>query len=148
MSFRRTEPDPSLRRIERDALLMCGVTAAAAFVVGKGDVAALLGVVAGTALMAASYVWIRHGVDALVSRASPDHAAVNPPSTPAIAWTFVRFVGRYGLIAVAAWIVLVPLGASPSWLFAGVTVPVVAIGIEAIRLVRLSSVRVKPPGRQ
>ena len=39
-------------------------------------------------------------------------------------------------LPVAAWLLLVPLRASPVGVVAGVTAPVVAVGIEAIRLQR------------
>ncbi len=44
------------------------------------------------------------------------------------------------MIGIAAWAVLVPLKAHPLGLFAGVSVPVLAIAIEAVRLAR------GPPG--
>jgi len=43
-------------------------------------------------------------------------------------------MARYGVIALLAWVVLVPLRAHPLGVFAGVTAPVLAIGIEALRL--------------
>ena len=51
-----------------------------------------------------------------------------------MAWLLARFIGRYLVIGIVAWAVLVPLRAHPLGLFAGVTAPVVAIGIEAVRL--------------
>ena len=51
-----------------------------------------------------------------------------------MAWTLAKFIGRYLVIGAAAWAVLVPLRAHPLGLFAGVTAPVAAIAIEAVRL--------------
>jgi hypothetical protein len=51
-----------------------------------------------------------------------------------MAWTVVTFIGRYLVVGFVAWAVLVPLRAHPIGLFAGVTIPVLAIGIEALRL--------------
>jgi hypothetical protein len=133
---RPQEPDPSLRRVQRDSGIICAAAAAVALVVQRGRPAGALGVVAGAALMATSYLAIRDGVTAIVRRAEATSEA--SPGTAVsrgrLAWTVTKFVGRYLLIGVAAWAVLVPLKAHPLGLFAGVTVPVVAIGVEAVRL--------------
>ncbi len=132
------ESDPSLRRVQRDSWILCAVAAAAALVLQRGQPDGALGVVAGAALMAFSYRAIRGGVTAIVRRAAGTGQA--SPGTAVsrgrISWTLVTFVGRYVVIAVAAWVVLVPLRAHPLGLFAGVSVPVAAIGIEALRLLR------------
>ena len=132
------EPDPSLRRIQRDAAIICGVLAIAALAIQRGRPDGALGVVAGGALMAFSYRAIKGGVDALV-RKSAGAAPVDESayvSKGAVAWALFKFIGRYAVIGLSAWAVLVPLRAHPIGLFAGVTVPVIAIGIEAVRLVR------------
>jgi hypothetical protein len=128
--------DPFLRRIERDSAIACAVLMALAIPVGGFKPDAPLGVLAGAALMAFSYRVIRGGVDALANRARA--AGANEPgrggaNARRVAWAMTRYITRYGVLAVAAWVVLVPLRASPLAVFVGVSVPVVAIGIEAAR---------------
>jgi hypothetical protein len=133
------EPAASLRRVRRDAAVICLASAAAALAVMGGRPEGALGVLAGGALMAVSYTTIRGGVDAAIRktsvRAAGERAAAASASRAA-GWAAFRFVARYGIIAVLAWAVLVPLRAHPLGVFAGVTAPVLAIGIEAIRLMR------------
>jgi hypothetical protein len=102
-----------------------------------------LGVLAGAGLMGFSYAAIKGGVTALLKRAataSPDQPG-DRLSKARVAWLLARFIGRYLVVGIVAWAVLVPLRAHPLGLFAGVTVPVVAIGIEAVRLALASSRR-------
>jgi len=123
---RSPEPDASLRRVQRDAAIICLALAALAAVVMGGRPEGALGVLAGGALMAVSYAAIKGGVDAALTRGS----------SRAGAWAAFGFIARYGVIAVLAWAILVPLHAHPLGVFAGVTAPVLAIGIEAVRLAR------------
>ena len=97
-----------------------------------------MGVLAGAALMAISYTAIKGGVTALFQRASATSRAEPGARVTKgrVAWTLAKFIGRYLVVGLVAWAVLVPLRAHPLGLFAGVTVPVLAIGIEAIRLLR------------
>ena len=115
--------------------MIAAIAATAALVRDGGRPEGALGVLAGTGLMAFSYRVIRQSVDARAGRALVD-AGQKPrsgrPGLAGAAWTLTKYVTRYGVVAVAAWVVLVPLHASPVWLFAGVSVPVAAIGIEAL----------------
>jgi hypothetical protein len=141
------ESDLSLRRVQRDSGIICAVAALAALVVERGRPDGALGVVAGAALMAFSYRAIEAGVSAIVRRAAATSEASpgKAVSRGRVAWTLARFAGRYLVIGVGAWAVLVPLRAHPLGLVAGVTVPVVAIGVEALRLIRTRS-GPRPPG--
>jgi hypothetical protein len=134
------EPDASLRRVRRDAVVICLASAASALVAAGGRPDGALGVLAGGALMAVSYSAIRGGVDAALRKASPraegGPAAAAVSASRAAGWAAFRFVARYGIIAILAWVVLVPLRAHPLGVFAGVTAPVLAIGVEAVRLAR------------
>jgi len=137
------EPDPSLRRVQRDSAVIAAAAAAVTLVVQRGRPEGALGVLAGAGLMAFSYAAIRGGVTALLERAAAAGRG-GPGGHPAkarVAWLLARFVGRYLVVGFVAWAVLVPLRAHPLGLFAGVTVPVVAIGIEAVRLALASSGR-------
>jgi hypothetical protein len=125
---RSPEPDASLQRVRRDAAIICLVLAAFAVVLMRGRLEGALGVLGGGALMAVSFAAIRGGVDAALRRGSPRAGA----------GAAFRFVARYSVMAVLAWAVLVPLRAHPLGVFAGVSAPVLAIGVEAVRLVRKS----------
>jgi Flp pilus assembly protein TadB len=95
--------------------------------------------------MGFSYAAIKGGVTALLQRAEAAGRAEPGDHHPKarVARLLARFIGRYLVVGVVAWAVLVPLKAHPLGLFAGVTVPVLAIGIEAVRLNR----RRPAPGR-
>jgi len=137
------DADPSLRRIQRDSAVMAIGAAVLALVLQRGRPDGALGVLAGAALMGFSYRAIGGGVDAIVRKASGQKEAA--PGTlgrkRGVVWALVTFIGRYLVIGLAGWVVLVPLHANPLSLFAGVSVPVLAIGIEAARLVRTTSGR-------
>jgi hypothetical protein len=49
------------------------------------------------------------------------------------AWMLTKYVTRYGVLAVAAWVALVPLHAHPIGVFVGVSLPVAAIALDALR---------------
>ena len=136
---RSPEPDASLRRVQRDAAIICLALAALAVVMMRGRPEGALGVLAGGALMAVSYAAIKGGVDAARGRNRAGSGLASRPlpraASSAAAWAAFRFIARYGVIAVLAWAILVPLHAHPLGVFAGVTPPVLAIGVEAIRLV-------------
>lgn len=133
----RREQDASLRRVERDAVIVCAVMAVLAFAVQRGRTSGALGVVGGGALMAYSFRAIRGGVDGLVQRIAPHAAAGRAPQTPvSLVWAVARVVVRYAVIGFVAWLLLVKLHAHPLGLFAGVTAPVLALAVEAVRLQR------------
>ena len=141
------EADPTLRRVQRDSAVIAVAAAALALAIQRGRPEGALGVLAGAGLMAFSYMAIRSGVTALVQRAAATGRAEarQPVSNARVAWTLAKFIGRYLLVGVVAWAVLVPLKAHPLGLFAGITVPVLAIGIEAVRLATAPSRRVGGP---
>jgi len=137
------EADPSLRRVQRDSAIIAVAAAALALVIQRGRAEGAMGVLAGATLMGVSYTAIKGGVNALLHRAAAaaEAAPAARVSRGRVAWVLFKFIGRYLVIGVAAWAVLVPLRAHPVGLFAGVTVPVLAIAIEAVRLAS------KPSGR-
>ncbi len=131
------ESDLSLRRVERDAAIVCAVMAVAALAIQRGGTSGALGVIGGGALMAFSFRAIKGGVDALVRRLAPaaaDGASAEPRAS--LMWPVTAFVLRYVIVGVVAWLLLAVLRAHPVGLIAGVTAPVVAITGEAIRLQR------------
>lgn len=131
------EQDASLRRVERDAAIVCAVMAVIALAVQHGRTSGALGVVGGGALMAYSFRAIRGGVDGLVQRIAPHAGAGTAPQAPvSLVWAVARVVVRYAVIGFVAWLLLVKLHAHPLGVFAGVTAPVLALAIEAVRLQR------------
>ncbi len=130
------ETDQTLRRVERDAAIACGVMALAALALQRGAMSGAVGVIGGGALMAFSFRAIRGGVDAMVGRLAPGGEAGARPPAGRIGGVLVRFVLRYAIIGVAAWVLLTQLHAHPIGLIAGVTAPVIALGAEAFRLQR------------
>ena len=130
------EADPSLRRVQRDSVVIALAGAILALLIQRGRPGGALGVLAGAALMGVSYAAIKGGVTALVQRASAagEAATGERVSGGRGAWLLLKVIGRYLVIGIAAWAVLVPLRAHPLGLFVGVTVPVAAIGLEALRL--------------
>jgi hypothetical protein len=134
---RNPESDVSLRRIERDSVVACVAMPARAVVFERGGLGGALGVAGGGALMAFSYRAIRAGVDAMVYRADLAGSAAPPPhGRSGVMWPTARFILRYAVVGMAAWVLLVPLHANPVGIIAGVTAPVVALAIEAVRLQR------------
>jgi len=127
------ERDPSLRRLVRDSAVLCLAASAAALIWQGGRPEGALGVLIGTGLMGFSYRVIRQGVDARAGRALAQGGG-QQEGVLAQAWTLTKYVTRYGVIGVAVWAALVPLHASPVGLFAGVSMPVLALGIEAVRI--------------
>ena len=90
-----SEPDPGLRRIERDGVIACGAMAAAAWAVAKGDLDAPLGVFGGGALAWISYRGIKSGIDAL-------SGAVAGATRIRTAIGLVKFFTRYAIVEAAA----------------------------------------------
>jgi hypothetical protein len=122
--------------VQRDSAAIAVAAAALALVIQRGRPDGALGVLAGAGLMGFSYAAIKGGVTALLERAVAAGRAEpgERVSKARVAWILAKFIGRYLVVGLVAWAVLVPLRAHPLGLFAGVTVPVLAIGIEAVRL--------------
>lgn len=117
------ETDPMLRRFERNQVLATLVMAGVAAAFARFDIA--LAVIAGGLLMAMSYHGIRSGVGTLIGK-----GAKRPVLVAA------KFAGRYALLALAAYVMLVSLRAHPVGVLAGAASPVVAVAVEAIHVVR------------
>lgn len=125
------ERDPALRRFERDALVVWGgLTAGTALVTwGRADMA--LGVAAGGALMAVSYLGIKSGAGVLAARDRPSSR-----QRFLVVVVALKFLGRYALLALGAYVMLTRLRVHPIGLLVGASVPLAAAAIEAVRLAR------------
>jgi hypothetical protein len=131
------EHDVSLRHVERDSAIACAVMVVVALVLQRGGTSGALGVIGGGFIMAFSFRAIRRGVDAMVHRVAPQAEGDAPAiSRGRVGWAVLGFALRYVMIGVVAWALLVPLHAHPVGMIAGVTAPVVALTIEAVRLQR------------
>ena len=130
---RDVETDPMLRRFERNQVAAAACMAAVALLLRRWDVA--LGVACGAALMTFSYRAIKGGVGLLVPASAGSKAATSARRRVLAA----KFVGRYALLALAAYVMLAYLHAHPVGLLLGVASPVVAVAGEALRFIRTSS---------
>ena len=117
------ERDPFLRQFERDLVLSCAALALVAWLVPGGGLAAAAGVFGGGALIALSYYAIKGGVTAVLERSrSP--------------WRLVNYFTRYGILAVAAYVMLVRLRLHPVGMFVGASSVVMAAMVAAVRYLR------------
>jgi hypothetical protein len=137
------EADPLLRRLERRALVFCGLAAAVSLAAQGGRPEVALGVVGGGVLIGVSYWAIRSSIDGVLAlggmgpgRISGAREEIRPGPIPqggrgrAIGYG-LRFVGRYALLAGLAYVMLVWLRLHPVGLILGVSSIVVAAAIEA-----------------
>lgn len=126
-----TEPDPFLRRLERNSLLACGVMALSAWAVAGGRVAAPAGVFGGGALAFISYRGIKSGIDALTGGVA---AGASGGIKRAIG--LVKFFTRYAILAVASYVIMARLELPPVAVFMGASSFVAAVMVEALRGMR------------
>ena len=120
------ESDPALRRLERHSLTACAVLAVAAGIVTRG-VEAPLGVLGGGALVAISYRGIKAGITALV-----DAGAGGAAGARRVVFGLVKSFTRYGILAVAAYVIMARLRLSPVAVFTGASSLVIAVMVEAL----------------
>jgi len=137
------DADPLVRRLERDAAIWCGVATAGALALrpDRWDVAA--GVAGGGLLALASLVAIRSSVDTIVARIVPPPAADGgapdqPPPTRAGAGLAVKLAGRYALLGLAAYVMIVRLRLHAVGVLIGASSLVAAASFEAVRVLRRS----------
>jgi hypothetical protein len=119
-----------IRRIARDTALAC-LAMALVFFLWKRTLAAPLGVLGGGVLIGLSFWAIRGTVDTLMTRRSEDETGRKPPP-----FALVKFFTRHGIVALAAYGMMVRLRVDPLGLLLGVTSLGVAVGVEALRDLR------------
>ncbi|HUQ89080.1 MAG TPA: hypothetical protein VM096_16090 [Vicinamibacterales bacterium] len=119
-----------IERIARDTALAC-VAIAIVFFLFKWTAAALLGVLGGGALIGLSFWAIRGTVDALIALRSSGGTARKSTVV-----TLVKFFTRHGIVALAAYGMMVRLHVDPLGVLLGVTSLGVAVGVEAVRDLR------------
>lgn len=118
-----------LERIVRDAAVAC-VILALAFAAWRGRGGAA-GVVGGGVLIGLSYWAIRGTVDALIALRSGGETSAKPPR-----FALVKFFTRHGMLALAAYGMMVRLHLDPVGLLAGVSSLVIAVAVEVLRDLR------------
>lgn len=112
----------------------CAVMAAGAWVAARGRLGAPAGVLGGGALAAISYRGIKSGIDVVVSAMDRGSEGGGSPKTRGnVAIGLVKFFTRYGILAVAAYVIMARLRLPPVAVFAGASSFVVALMVEAIR---------------
>ena len=116
-----------IERIARNTAVTCVVLAALAGAWTR-ELFAPLGVLGGGLLIGLSFWAIRGTVDALI-------AVRSGGETPAKSTTFqlVKFFTRHGMLALAAYGMMVRLHLDPLGLLAGVSSVVVAVAVEVLR---------------
>ena len=117
-------------RIARDTAGAC-VVVALCFSAWRRDVMAGLSVVGGGLLIGLSYWAIRGTVDALIARRTSGETSAKSTTLQ-----LVKFFTRYGMLALAAYGMMVRLHLDPLGLLAGVSSIVIAAAVEVLRDLR------------
>jgi len=118
-----------IARIARDSALAC-VAMALVFAAWRG-IPAALGVLGGGLLIGLSFWAIRGAVDALIRVRSEGETGGKPAG-----FSLVKFFTRHGILALAAYGMMVRLHLDPVALLAGVSSLGVAAAVEALRDLR------------
>ena len=130
-----------LDRIARNTAVSCVVIAAVAAAWTRGF-RAPLGVLGGGLLIGLSYWAIRGTVDALIalgsgwSRHSGEAATADETRDKRARFQLVKFFTRHGMLALAAYVMMVRLHLDPVGLLAGVSSLAVAVAVEVLRDLR------------
>jgi len=131
-----------IARIARDTVLAC-LAIALVFFLFKRTLAAPLGVLGGGVLIGLSFWAIRGTVDTLLrgSAATARQAAVDGQNRAETGrksprFALVKFFTRHGIVALAAYGMMVRLHVDPLGVLLGVTSLGIAVGVEALRDLR------------
>jgi hypothetical protein len=126
-----------VERIARDTAISC-VILAAAFALWRRDLAVLLAVLGGGLLIGLSFWAIRGAVDTItdVSRRRAKGGEARETRRISTGFVLVKFFTRHGILALAAYGMMVRLHLDPVGLLAGVSSLGVAVAIEALRDLR------------
>ena len=130
-----------IERIARATAIAC-VVIAALFGLWKRDLASPLGVIGGGLLIGLSFWAIRGTVDTLIAlrgglpRRSGEAAEAGETRRISSRLALVKFFTRHGILALAAYGMMVRLHLDPVGLLAGVSSLGVAVAVEALRDLR------------
>jgi hypothetical protein len=140
------EPDPLIRRLERDAAIWAGLATVAALAI-RPDLPGLAAGVAGGGLLALASLWaIRSSVDALLSRITPASPEASPETNPetnaapgrAGTGLAMKMAGRYALLGLGAYVMIVRLRLHAVGVLIGASSLAAAASFEAVRVLRRS----------
>jgi hypothetical protein len=118
------DPDPLIRRLQRNAAIWCGLVTVGALVLRPHQPGIAAGVAGGGLLALGSLFAIRASADALLARAGAGLA--------------VKLAGRYALLALGAYVMIVRLRLHPIGVLIGASSLVAAASFEAVRVLRRS----------
>jgi hypothetical protein len=137
------EPDRAVRLFERDAAIACILMAIAALAIGRGRPGGAAGVLAGGALTGLSYWALKGVVGAVVSLAGRAGQGGGGEGTPGTALPAgkrvllaVKFLSRYALLAIGAYVMLTCFRVNPVGLLVGATTPFGAALVQVVRAAR------------
>jgi hypothetical protein len=116
-----------LDRVARNTALAC-VALAAAAAAWTRDYPLPLGVLGGGLLIGLSYWAIKGTVDALIGLRMGSETPAKPPR-----FALVKFFTRHGMLALAAYGMMVRLHLDPVGLLAGVSSLVIGVAVEVLR---------------
>jgi hypothetical protein len=119
-----------IERIARNIAISCVVLAALAYAWTR-DIFVSLGVLGGGALIGISIWAITGTVDALIALRS---SGETPKKSTTL--QLVKFFTRHGMLALAAYVMMVRLHLDPLGLLAGVSSLVIAAAVEVLRDLR------------
>jgi hypothetical protein len=127
------ETDPTLGRVERNALLVCAVmTVGACFV--RPFPAVALGVLGGGLLVGVSYWSLKSSLTVLVFAMVAKRTDAALPRAN-IRRELAKITLRYALLALLAYVMIARLRLHPWGLLAGASSVVAGVSLEAVRLV-------------
>lgn len=126
-----------IARIARDTACACAIMAIL-FAMWRRDLASPLGVFGGGMLIGLSFWAIRGTVDTLIAVRGQGAGSAEADETRRISSPFalVKFFTRHGILALAAYGMMVRLHLDPVALLAGVSSLGVAVAVEALRDLR------------
>lgn len=119
-----------IERVARNTAISCVVLAAVAYAWTR-DIFVPLGVLGGGLLIGVSFWAIKGTVDALIALGSRGETPVKSTG-----FQLVKFFTRHGMLALAAYGMMVRLHLDPVGLLAGVSSLGVAVAVEVIRDLR------------
>ena len=130
------DADPVIRRLERDAVIWTAVATAAALAIRPGQPGLAAGVAGGGLLTLTSLWAIRASVDALLSRMVPAEGG-DAPARAGVGLA-VKLAGRYALLGLGAYVMIVRLRLHAIGVLIGASSLVAAASFEAVRVLRRS----------
>ena len=125
------QSDVLLWRVERTAIVFCAVMSIGAVALAHGSLRPGLAVLAGGLLIGTSYWSIKAGLSGLVRAPVANEERPQRMRRGRIA---LQLAGRYALLGLMAYVMIVRLRLHPLGLLAGASSIVAAVTVEAVRV--------------